>query len=107
MKARTPIPAIPHAGPDASLIGAFRSVPERCGHGKTWDEECSECNSIWRETCIADLAKQAARYGFRLIPKNWFEEGESSLHAVAVKHCINLPPHVVRDMVDYLDKEFS
>jgi hypothetical protein len=39
-----------------------------CGHGKTWKEDCPECCAVWREDRIKDLYKQAAKYGFKLIP---------------------------------------
>ncbi len=62
------IGSIPHAGPDAAMLGAARHIPERCGHGKTWDEECPKCASVWRKERVADLTKQAAKYGFELVP---------------------------------------
>jgi hypothetical protein len=43
-------------------------IIKKCGHGKTWDQECSDCNSVWREDRIRDLVKQAAKYGFSLTP---------------------------------------
>ncbi len=62
--------SIPHAGPDAALLGAARAISDRCGHGKTWDEDCPRCVAVWREDRVADLVKQAAKYGFKLVPLN-------------------------------------
>jgi len=42
---------------------------KQCGHGKTWDQDCPECASVWREERIKDLYKMAAKYGFRLVPR--------------------------------------
>lgn len=53
----------------AILSAAYESERiERCGHGKTWNQDCSDCNAVWRKDRIKDLVKQAAKYGFRLIP---------------------------------------
>ena len=57
--------------------GAYEAgVLKRCGHGRTWQEECSDCNGVWREDMIKNLAKQAARYGFRLVPLSHETENE-------------------------------
>jgi len=40
---------------------------KQCGHGKAWDQDCLECESVWREERIKYLAKMAAKYGFRLV----------------------------------------
>lgn len=45
-------------------------MPDRCGHGKTWDEDCPNCAAVWRKDRVADLVKQAAKYGFALVPKD-------------------------------------
>ena len=53
----------------AVLEGAhLASMLDRCGHNKTWDQACSDCCSVWREEQIRSLAKQAAKYGFQLVP---------------------------------------
>jgi hypothetical protein len=44
------------------------SLRDRCGHGKTWDQDCPDCASVWRADRIKDLHKQAAKYGFELVP---------------------------------------
>jgi len=42
--------------------------PDRCGHGVTWDKDCPSCAAVWREERVKDLHKQAAKYGFKLVP---------------------------------------
>jgi len=42
--------------------------PDRCGHGKTWNEDCSACAAVWRKERVADLHVRAAKYGFKLVP---------------------------------------
>jgi hypothetical protein len=59
---------IPHAGPDAELLGRSTLMPDRCGHGKTWDIDCDACAAVWRKDRVKDLTRQAAKYGFRLVP---------------------------------------
>ena len=61
---------IPHAGPDAELLGAAAMIPDKCGHGRKWEEDCPQCASVWRHERIADLVKQANKYGFVLVPKD-------------------------------------
>lgn len=61
---------IPHAGPDAALLGRAALIPDRCGHGKKWEEDCPACASVWRHEQIAMLVKQAGKYGFKLVPLN-------------------------------------
>ena len=58
------------AGADAAMLFAGANYPKRCGHGKTWDEECEACCSVWREEQVKMLNKQAAKYGFRLVAEN-------------------------------------
>jgi hypothetical protein len=46
----------------------FEYTGEWCGHGKIWDEDCAECDDIWRKDQIAYYAAAVRRYGFRLEP---------------------------------------
>lgn len=60
---------IPRGAPDAAIPLRHREYsPDRCGHGQTWDQDCPACASVWREERVHDLNKQAAKYGFKLIP---------------------------------------
>jgi hypothetical protein len=61
---------IPNAKATLAMLSAAYEADQidRCGHGKTWDVDCAECCAIWREERIKDLVKQAAKYGFRLVP---------------------------------------
>ena len=58
----------PGAGADAMMLYAAENYPKRCGHGKPWDEECADCNAVWREEQVKTLHKQALKYGFVLAP---------------------------------------
>lgn len=54
---------------DARPLNAYaRGLPKQCAHGRIWDAPCPECDAIWRAECIARLERQAAEYGFRLVP---------------------------------------
>lgn len=57
----------PGAGADAAMVYIAENYPKRCGHGKAWEEECQDCNAVWREEQVKTLNKQAAKYGFRLV----------------------------------------
>jgi hypothetical protein len=48
----------------------FPQREDRCGHGKTWDEECPACADVWRQEQVKLLRAQAAKYGFKLVPSN-------------------------------------
>jgi hypothetical protein len=60
--------SIPRGAPDAAMVYIADHAPDRCGHGRTWDQECPACASVWREERVKDLHKQAAKYGFKLVP---------------------------------------
>jgi hypothetical protein len=61
---------IPNARATLAILDAAYEAAkiDRCGHGKTWEQECLDCNAVWREEQIRNLVKQAAKYGFRLVP---------------------------------------
>jgi hypothetical protein len=53
----------------AVLSAAYNAANiDRCGHGKTWEEDCLECCAVWREEQVKNLVKLAAKYGFKLVP---------------------------------------
>lgn len=43
---------------------------ERCGHGKTWEEDCPDCDAVWREDQVKHLHEKAAKFGLALSPPN-------------------------------------
>ena len=61
---------IPNAKAELAILRAVYESEriDRCGHGRSWDQNCSECDAVWREDQIRSLVKQAAKYGFRLVP---------------------------------------
>lgn len=42
--------------------------PQKCGHGKLWDEPCPKCEAAWLADRLKFLREQAAYYGFKLVP---------------------------------------
>jgi hypothetical protein len=46
----------------------YSQIPDQCGHGIGWDDECEKCDDIWRLDQIKTLTKLAAKYGLRLVP---------------------------------------
>jgi hypothetical protein len=61
---------IPSAKADLAVLSAdYRAQQiDRCGHNLKWEIECADCNAVWREEQIKTLSKQAAKYGFKLVP---------------------------------------
>jgi hypothetical protein len=41
-----------------------------CGHGVAWAEPCAKCDAVWRQEAIAHLERQAAKWGYKLVPAN-------------------------------------
>ena len=41
---------------------------DRCSHKRTFREPCPDCDRVWRESCIRDLHRYAARLGYRVVP---------------------------------------
>lgn len=33
------------------------SIPKQCTHGKSWDDTCAECDSIWKR-CVQSEAER-------------------------------------------------
>jgi hypothetical protein len=60
----------PKGAADARLLHIALHIDGRteCGHGVKWADDCPECASVWREDRVKELEKQAAKYGFRLVP---------------------------------------
>ncbi len=59
---------IPLGGADARIVWVASHGPKECGHKVPWDQDCPACASVWREDRVKDLHKQAAKYGFKLVP---------------------------------------
>jgi hypothetical protein len=42
-------------------------MSERCSHGRTFSDPCSDCDRVWQDMCIRDLHRSAARLGYRVV----------------------------------------